>query len=252
MRHPRDRRSQVDRRKSLQINGLRKWFLAPFFLASATTATGGTFTYDAAAHAGSGSVDVAGGVVTLHYEGSNGTVYSSATAPTNAGTYQVTATYAGDDDHYPSSDSAVLTIEPKLLEVTVSSKQKINLRSNRSLVLQLKIAAGELAGTDTVASLFNGATFTIRIQQADGSVISGPLTATASVTRNGTIKVSLPMNTLRSELRQAYQNGRTATFNLSAQANDGNYLIDAVTRPLKIHNSADMPMPPLRGGRYMP
>ncbi len=66
-------------------------------LASTTTATGGTFTYDGAAHAGSGSVNVIGGFISLYYVGSNGTTCSSATAPTNAGTYTVTATYAGDD-----------------------------------------------------------------------------------------------------------------------------------------------------------
>jgi hypothetical protein len=46
-----------------------------------TTATGGTFAYDGQAHAGPGSANVPGGVVRLHDDGINGTVYSSATAP---------------------------------------------------------------------------------------------------------------------------------------------------------------------------
>ncbi len=77
---------------------------------STVTATGGAFTYDNTARAGSGSVDVSGGSVTLSYLGTNGTVYSAATAPTNAGTYTVTATYPGDANHSGSSASAALTI----------------------------------------------------------------------------------------------------------------------------------------------
>src|SRR5262249_48224737 len=75
-----------------------------------TTATGGTFTYDGDAHGGSGSVDVAGARVTLSYLGINGTTYSSTAAPTNAGAYLVTATYAGDASYTGSSGSALLTI----------------------------------------------------------------------------------------------------------------------------------------------
>ena len=81
-------------------------------MSSTTTATGGTFIYNGHAQPGSGSVDVPGGVVTLYYVGINGTTYSSATAPTNAGMYSVTATYAGDANHLGSSASATMTITP--------------------------------------------------------------------------------------------------------------------------------------------
>jgi len=159
-----------------------------------TTVTGGTFTFDGAAHAGSGSVDVPGGVVTLTYEGINGTSYSSATAPTNAGTYIVTATYAGDDSHYGSTASAALTITPKLLEASASSKGTINLGSNGSIVLHVSVDAGQLYGADTIFSLFNGATFTIAVQNADGSVTYGTLTTVANVESEGSITVSMQMN----------------------------------------------------------
>ncbi len=64
------------------------------------SATGGTFSYTGGPHAGSGTATGGGGeslTVTLTYAGTGGTTYAStATAPTNAGTYQVTAQTAGD------------------------------------------------------------------------------------------------------------------------------------------------------------
>jgi hypothetical protein len=81
------------------------------------TVTGGSFTYDGTAHAGSGAATGVGGValtpaVTLTYVGTGATTYaSSSTAPTDAGTYAVTASFAGNDNYIGgSSSAATLTI----------------------------------------------------------------------------------------------------------------------------------------------
>lgn len=73
------------------------------------TATGGTFTYDAQPHAGSGSaVGVLGETltpITLTYDG------SSSTAPTNAGSHTVRASFAGSSNYNAAqSADASLTI----------------------------------------------------------------------------------------------------------------------------------------------
>ncbi|MCA1592533.1 MAG: MBG domain-containing protein, partial [Acidobacteria bacterium] len=71
------------------------------------TAAGGTFTYDGAAHAGGGnakgvnSVDL--GAVSLSYS-SNGTALAGA--PTNAGTYSVTASFPGNGNYNAKSSAA--------------------------------------------------------------------------------------------------------------------------------------------------
>jgi hypothetical protein len=206
---------------------------------STTTVTGGTFTYDGAAHAGSGSVDVAGGVVTLTYEGINGTSYSSATAPTNAGTYTVTATYAGDDTHDGSTASADLTITPKLLQASASSPGTINLGKNGSIDLHIAIDAGQLSGSETIFDLFNGATFTIAVQNADGSITYGTLTSIATVESDGSITVSMKMtDSLKADLYDAYLSGRAVNFNLTATANGGNYWIDEDTMSKLLNNGA--------------
>ncbi|MER2998982.1 MBG domain-containing protein [Pontibacter populi] len=94
-------------------------------------ATGGTFTYNGQAHAGSG---VASGVlspvdaltpVTLSYEKLTGATYSAMTgAPVDAGTYKVTATFSGNTNYASASHTATITINPALLTVTTNSRSK--------------------------------------------------------------------------------------------------------------------------------
>src|SRR5258706_261594 len=83
----------------------------------AVSATGGTFTYDTTPHAGSGSAtgvgtDGALSPVTFSYVGVSGTVYpTSASAPVNAGSYTLTASFAGNGNYNAkSSTPAALTI----------------------------------------------------------------------------------------------------------------------------------------------
>ena len=82
---------------------------------AAVNATGGTFTYNGSAQAGSGSATGGAGetlTVTLSYSGTGATTYGpSATAPSLAGTYQVTATTAGDaNNNGGTSSPSALTI----------------------------------------------------------------------------------------------------------------------------------------------
>ena len=79
------------------------------------TATGGTFTYDGNPHAGSGSATGGGGetlTFTLSYSGTGSTTYGpSATAPSLAGTYTVTAHTPGDaNNNAGDSSPTALTI----------------------------------------------------------------------------------------------------------------------------------------------
>ncbi|HET7456053.1 MAG TPA: MBG domain-containing protein [Gemmatimonadaceae bacterium] len=93
-------------------------------------AVGGSFTYTGAPHAGSGSATGVTGEdltpVTLSYSGTGGTTYGpSATAPTNAGTYAVAASYAASANYNAGSSSAVaLTIARAALTVTPANKSK--------------------------------------------------------------------------------------------------------------------------------
>jgi len=98
-------------------------------LATATVSvTGGTLTYDGSPHAGSGFAYGVGGVsdvqtpaVTLSYIGIGATTYGpSATAPTNAGTYQVTASFAGNANYKPASNLAPITINMANQTITLT------------------------------------------------------------------------------------------------------------------------------------
>jgi hypothetical protein len=94
--------------------------------------TGGTFSYDGSPHAGSGFAYGVGGVsdvqtptVTLNYIGIGATTYGpSATAPTNAGTYQMTASFAGNANYGPASNLASITINRAAAMVTPAAASK--------------------------------------------------------------------------------------------------------------------------------
>ena len=89
-------------------------------------AAGGSFTYTGSPQAGSGtatgvlSEDL--GAVTLSYSGTGTTTYGpTATPPTDAGSYSVTASFAGSTNYNPgSSSAAALTIAKAASAVTVT------------------------------------------------------------------------------------------------------------------------------------
>jgi hypothetical protein len=127
----------------------------------------------------------------------------------------------------------------RLLEATASSQGTINIGSNGSIVLHLAVAAGQLSGSDTVASLFNGVNFTIAIQKADGKVTYGTLQSTAQVDGNGNINVTLQMNdALKADLYDAYVKGGVVNFDITATSRDGNYAINADTLSKLLNNGA--------------
>ena len=82
---------------------------------SSVSVTGGTFYYDGTSKAATGSVSGVGGViltpVTFNYKGTFSTVYGpTATAPTQLGTYEVTASFAGNSNYNSSSNTASMSI----------------------------------------------------------------------------------------------------------------------------------------------
>ncbi len=80
--------------------------------------TGGTFVYDGATHAATGAVKGLGGASiatpTFTYNG-------SANLPTEAGTYSVVASFAGDSNYLPASANATLTITKATPSVSAAS-----------------------------------------------------------------------------------------------------------------------------------
>jgi len=102
----------------------------PFSIGKATpvvNATGGTFPYNGTAKAGSGTAIGGAGetlAVALIYAGTN--YGPTASAPSAAGTYTVTASTAGDANNTAGSSSAVaLTINQAVLTVTHSGNSVI-------------------------------------------------------------------------------------------------------------------------------
>jgi hypothetical protein len=93
--------------------------------ASSVSATGGTFTYDGSPHGGGGSATGGTGeteTTTFSYTGTGATTYGpTATAPANAGTYQVVAHTDGDANSAAAdSKPAAITINQAVAAVAVT------------------------------------------------------------------------------------------------------------------------------------
>ncbi|MGI8734132.1 MAG: MBG domain-containing protein, partial [Pyrinomonadaceae bacterium] len=92
---------------------------------STTIVTVSNAGYDGASHGGTANVSGAGGLnqtLTVNYSGRNATTYGpSTTAPTSAGDYTASATFAGDSNHNGSSDSKPFSITKKALTATANS-----------------------------------------------------------------------------------------------------------------------------------
>src|SRR6266571_3570532 len=92
--------------------------------ASVTAITVTNATYDGSPRGGTAMVTGVGGLnqsVTVNYAGVSPTSYGpSTTAPTDAGTYRLRATFAGDDNHLGSQDAQTMTIAPASSTTAVS------------------------------------------------------------------------------------------------------------------------------------
>jgi hypothetical protein len=123
-------------------------------------ATGGTFTYDTAAHAGSGTATGVGSdgaltPVTLNYQDSSHNPI--ANAPVNAGSYFVVAHFAGNSN-YNAKDSApaAITINKADANVTVTAYSG----TYDAAAHGVTGSATGVGGVDLSAGLSLGATFT--------------------------------------------------------------------------------------------
>jgi hypothetical protein len=116
--------------------------------------TGGAFTYNGSPRAGSGFAHGVGGIgdvlspaVTLSYTGTSGTTYGpTSTAPTAAGSYTVTASFAGNVDYAAASDTASLTIGKAAPACTVTGY-------NVTYTGSAHTATGACLGTDGTTAL---------------------------------------------------------------------------------------------------
>jgi hypothetical protein len=130
--------------------------------------TGGTVTYDAAAHGaactvtGANSTDVLTGVLTYAPGGSS--------APVGVGTYTATCTFAETANYKPVSGSATITINKKPVTVTANDASKVQgdpdpvltaaptaFVASDNIVVTLSRAPGEAVGTYAITPLATGA-----------------------------------------------------------------------------------------------
>ena len=120
-----------------------------------------TSTYDRIAHPALATATGAGNLsstlnITYQYTGTGSTTYiASATPPTNAGTYNVTANYGGDDNHFGSTASAIFTIKkrPVTLKPNANQSKVYSCQNDTTLTYQITSATGVIAGDNATGTL---------------------------------------------------------------------------------------------------
>jgi len=173
-------------------------------------ATGGTFVYDGNPHSGTGT---ATGVLTptdnlspvnLSYEGTGVTIYGpTTTAPKNAGSYTLTASFTGNTNYAPATNTASLVIEKRPITITADPKTKAFGESDPAFTAQ--ITSGNIISPDVASGSLtrvageNAGTYTIN----KGTYTYGANYAEAYISANLTIGQNVATITL-SNLNQTY------------------------------------------------
>ncbi len=222
-------------------------------------------TYNGSAHAASATATGVGGLsttagITYSYVGTGETTYpASAAAPTNAGTYSVTATYAGGANHTGSSATATVTINPAPATISVADLAKTYNGSAQGATVitspaglavnftyegsaTVPTAAGTYA---VVAALNNGnytaanGTGTLVIAKAPTTtvvtIVGGPFTYTGSAITPATVRVTGAggLELTPSAVYAKNVNSGTATASYS-YAESANYLASTDSKTFNI------------------
>ena len=203
----------------------------PFTLnkAAVTVAmTGASLVYDGAPHALSATVSGPNGAVTspaptYSYAGTGGTTYGpSATAPRNVGTYQVTATFAGDADYQANSTTAALTITTRALAITATASNKVYDAGTAATVI---LADNRVAG-DVLTTGFTAATF------ADKTAANGKTVTVSGITLTGTDATNYTFNTSTTAPANITPFALTGTITAASRIYDGTSDATIVARNL--------------------
>ena len=133
---------------------------------STTTVTISNATFDNQPHGGTAVVTGAGGLnqnLTVTYTGRNATTYGpSTTAPTNAGDYTASASFAGDSNHTASSDSRDFQIAKANQTITVGTHAPSAATYNTTFTVSATASSGLSLSYSSSGSCTNsGATFTM-------------------------------------------------------------------------------------------
>ncbi|MBF9143814.1 MBG domain-containing protein [Hymenobacter properus] len=153
-------------------------------------ATGGSFTYDANAHAGSYMATGVGTpaenlTASLSYAGVSPTVYpASATAPTNAGTYTVTATYTASANYNGASDSKALTINRANPSLTATAATNLTYNATAKDGSYTLIGVGTDLSSATATLSYSGTGSTTYGPSATAPANAGTYSVTASFAGN--------------------------------------------------------------------
>jgi hypothetical protein len=122
---------------------------------------------------------------------------------------------------------------------SATTQSALNISKNGTISFAISIDQSGIVDGQTIASLFNGATFTLKMKNSSGGWESATLTAVATVIDN-VVYVNLQMNQqVYDFLKQGLDSGESnaakaslETIQLSATSNDSNYAIcaDVLTR----------------------
>jgi parallel beta-helix repeat protein len=181
-----------------------------------TTVTAANAIYDGNPHEATAVVAPGSpaGTVTFLYTGTGATVYSSSTAPTNAGTYHVVATFtpANPAAYNPSSGSADFTISKATLTGDAATQDALNMAKQGKLTITVSNVSGLLNG-DTLITFLSTAEYSITV--GANKYVFVPTTVTISGT-GITVAYTLKNSALASQLAAELADNTSAATAVSA------------------------------------
>ena len=199
-------------------------------LAPTITATGGTFTYNGSQHAGTGAAYGAGGAseplpVALSYVGTGATSYGpSALAPSDAGTYNFTATFDGTGSSYTSASAT----DP--LTINKAAQASVTVTAPLSVTFGAPETATATGGNAGTYSFSAGTSTGCSVLGTQVSVIDATGSCSLTATRSGdaNYEASAPSAAFPVTLIKAAQ---TITFTSTppvSPAVGGTYVVSAI------------------------
>jgi hypothetical protein len=168
---------------------------------------------------------------TFSYVGTGATVYpASPIAPTNAGTYSVTATYAGDANHLGSSSTVGFTIGLATLTGNATAQDAWNLAKQGKLNITISNVSGLLNG-DTLSGFLTTAHYFITVGTAKYEFVPTTVTTSGtSISISYTLKDSALVTELAAALTGAVSANTAVTAGFAMQSANYTFTDDYLTR----------------------
>ena len=181
--------------------------------ASSVGYAGSSFTYNGSAQTPTISISGSTGLKTTNYVGTGATVYSSVSAPINAGTYYVSNTVAADANYFGATNSQAFIITTATASVAANSQTKTYGDANPVLTA---VTNGAVTGDVINVTLTTDATQYSAVGVSNITATAGSNPNYTVLTTNSTLTINARPITITAQPNTKVYDGDTSATNVPA------------------------------------